>query len=82
MKRASVDTIGIIHGKLARVFIEALDTIDPAERGAASLFNVIRQFVKDNGVDALPVSGTPLGTLAHKVAEFPFDPATDAMTVN
>jgi len=81
MKRASIDTIGVIHNKLAQVFIEALDTVDPAERGAAAILNVIRQFVKDNGVDALPVPGSPLGQLADKVAEFPFDPATE-MTVN
>jgi len=81
MKRASVDTIGVIHGKLAKVFIEALDVIDPAERGAAAVLNVIRQFVKDNGVDAIPVPGSPLGNLADKVAEFPFDPAAE-MTVN
>jgi len=81
MKRASVDTIGIIHGKLAKVFIEALDAIDPAEKGAAAVLNVIRQFVKDNGVDALPAPGSPLGNLADKVAEFPFDPSAE-MTVN
>jgi len=81
MKRASVDTIGVIHSKLAKVFIEALDTVDPAERGAAAILNVIRQFVKDNGVDALPAPGSPLGNLADKVADFPFDPSTE-MTVN
>jgi len=81
MKRASIDTIGVIHNKLAQVFIEALDSVDPAERGAAAILNVIRQFVKDNGVDALPVPGSPLGQLADKVAEFPFDPAAE-MTVN
>jgi len=81
MKRASIDTIGVIHNKLAQVFIEALDTVDPAERGAAAILNVIRQFVKDNGVDALPVPGSPLGQLADKVAEFPFDPSAE-MTLN
>jgi len=81
MKRASVDTIGIIHGKLAKVFIEALDVIDPAEKGAAAVLNVIRQFVKDNGVDALPAPGAPLGHLADKVSQFPFDPSAE-MTVN
>jgi len=81
MKRASIDAIGVIHGKLAKVFTEALDTIDPHEKGAAALFNVIRQFVKDNGVDALPAPGSPLGDLADKVAEFPFDPSA-GMTVN
>jgi len=79
MKRASVDAIAGIHGKLAQVFSEALDVLDPTERGAAAILNVIRQFVKDNGVDAVAAPGSALGTLADKVAAFPFDPVQDGV---
>lgn len=77
MSRASVDRIGSVHGKLCEVFEEALDKIDPTEKGAAALLNVIRQFVKDNGVDAEVKPGTPIGRVADKVAEYPFDPSAD-----
>jgi len=74
---ASLDTIASIHNKLAKVFDEALDVIDVREKGAAALVNVIRQFVKDNDVSASAVPGSPLGRVAEKLTQYPFDPSQD-----
>lgn len=74
---ASIDKIAAVHAKLADVFEEALDNIDPNEKGAAALLNVIRQFVKDNDVSASAVPGTSLGRVADKITQYPFDPAQD-----
>ncbi|WP_445392385.1 hypothetical protein ACUDTL_16875 [Stenotrophomonas pavanii] len=76
-RAASIDKIAAVHSKLAEVFEEALDNIDPNEKGAAALLNVIRQFVKDNDVSAVAAPGSPMGRVADKMTQYPFDPAQD-----
>jgi len=60
-KRASEDALGALHEALAQHF---LDTLKSGDAKAADL-NVIRQFLKDNGIEVVPNTG---GTL-DKVAE-------------
>lgn len=67
-----------LHNKLATTLSEALEGLDPSEKGTAAILNVARQFLKDNNVEAAPREGQPLGALANKVAEFPFNPAEDS----
>jgi hypothetical protein len=51
-----------LHAKLAGAFTEIL----MGEPTAAEL-NVIRQFLKDNNIDAIPTKGSPLGSLRDKL---------------
>jgi stage V sporulation protein SpoVS len=46
-------------------------------KGLAAILNVARQFVKDNGIEAVIVPGSPAGKLADKLKEFPFDASSD-----
>lgn len=77
---ADTKALKTLHGKLADKFAEIIDEIDVETKGGAAMLNVMRQFLKDNGIDAVPADGSPMGTLAGKVAEFPFDPAAEGMT--
>lgn len=67
-----------LHAKVATKLTDALDQMDHETKGLAAVLNVARQFLKDNNIEAVPAPGTPLGKLADKVTEFPFDPAEDA----
>jgi len=55
-----------LHKTLAQ---ELLDRIRSGEE-KASILNVARQFLKDNGIEALPVAESPLKSL---IDELPFD---------
>ena len=55
-----------LHKTLAQ---ELLDRIRSGEE-KASILNVARQFLKDNGIEALPVADSPLKSL---IDELPFD---------
>jgi hypothetical protein len=70
MNKADEKALGSLHGKLADVLREALeqDYSDP-ETGAklpppAAILNVARAFLKDNKIEAIAVSGSPLAGLA------------------
>ena len=39
----------------------------------ASILNVARQFLKDNGVDGVPTQGNPLDNLIHALPDFSED---------
>lgn len=75
-KTATVDSLEELHGALAEAFKEQIALIKRAAKGdlevkgAAATLNVIRQFLKDNGVEAEPAKGSPLGNL---VGDLPFD---------
>lgn len=75
MNKITEEAIEALHAELATGLKEGLDAIRKdikagvVPKGAASFLNVTRQFLKDNGVDAIPVKGTPLGDLKE---EFPF----------
>jgi len=36
----------------------------------ASILNVARQFLKDNGIDGVPTQGNPLDNLIHSLPDF------------
>jgi len=59
-------TLDNLHVELAQLL---LDKIRSGEAKASDL-NVARQFLKDNGIEGLPVDNTPLKDL---VDELPFD---------
>lgn len=75
MSKASTEKLEALHGELASTLQTAISSSDPTDKGFASLLNVARQFLKDNGIEAVTVPGSPMGKLAGKVAEYPFDPA-------
>ena len=59
-----------LHGVLAE---ELLKRVKDPEAKASDL-NVARQFLKDNGIEAIPVDNSPLKAL---VDELPFDTEED-----
>jgi hypothetical protein len=54
-----------LHEKLCEVLLEKIKSPDVT----ASELNVARQLLKDNGIDAVPVEGSPLQSLLD---ELPF----------
>ena len=58
-----------LHAVLAEKLLEKVK--DPDAK--SSDLNVARQFLRDNGIDAVPVEGSPLQKLAD---ELPFDVPT------
>ena len=59
-----------LHGVLAKQILKRVK--DPEAK--ASDLNVARQFLKDNGIEAIPVDNSPLKAL---VDELPFDTEED-----
>jgi hypothetical protein len=76
---ASKESLEALHSAIATKLTESIEQMPAGEKGLAALLNVARQFVKDNGIEALPVPGSALGTLKDKLKEFPFDPAGDGV---
>lgn len=60
------DLLRQLHDKLAETLLTELKKGDPQ----ASMLNVIRQFLKDNGIDAVPKEGSPLGDLVNNLPNF------------
>lgn len=58
-KRASDETFSALHEALAQ---DLLNRIKSGQATAADL-NVARAFLKDNGIDAVPTEGSPVGNL-------------------
>lgn len=58
--KATTDQLDELHGLLAKKMKSKLDSGD----FTASDLNVIRAFLKDNGVEAPALPGTPTGDLA------------------
>tara|TARA_R100000329_G_C7424794_1_gene149303 strand:+ start:166 stop:402 length:237 start_codon:yes stop_codon:yes gene_type:complete len=63
-----------LHKTLAQ---ELLDRIKSGEE-KASVLNVARQFLKDNGIEAIPVADSPLKSL---IDELPFDTEDEEETI-
>lgn len=63
------ETLGKAHELLARHMLARLESGDPL---SAPEMGAISKFLKDNGITALPVAGTPLAELSDKVINFPF----------
>lgn len=79
---ASKEALEALHAAIADKLTESIDAMQPGDKGLAALLNVARQFVKDNGVEAIPTPTNPVGKLASKLKEFPFDPAADGVGVH
>ena len=61
----------MLHRVLAE---QLLARVSDPEAKAGDL-NVARQFLKDNGIEALPVHGSPLGDLVKTLPDFNDDDA-------
>lgn len=61
MTKATIDSLDDLHGALARALAEKIKS---GEATAADMA-VARQFLKDNGIDAIPTTSNGLGELAH-----------------
>lgn len=73
-KGATQDALGALHTALATVLADALAQQYQDEDGKtvpppAAILNVARQFLKDNGIEAQAVAGSPLSILSN----LPFD---------
>ena len=55
-----------LHEELATQLLTAVQSGETS----ASILNVARQFLKDNGVDGVPTQGNPLDNLIHALPEF------------
>ena len=68
--KADEEAMGSLHGELATVLSDLMKgTLDP-ETGVrippgAAILSVARQFLKDNGIDAIRKQGSPLDTLSN-----------------
>ena len=63
--KAQKDILETLHGAVAK---ELLDRIRSGEARPADMANAIK-FLKDNGIEGLPIEGSPLGNL---VGQMPF----------
>jgi hypothetical protein len=68
--KATTELLDSLHGELAR---QLTARIKSGEATASDL-NVARQFLKDNGIDAVPREASPLTELAKSL---PFPSAED-----
>ena len=75
---ASKESLEALHTAIADKLTESIESMPAGEKGLAALLNVARQFVKDNGIEAILVPGIGAGKLADKLKQFPFDPAADS----
>ena len=62
----SKDLMDILHRTLAEQLLSRVQ--DPDAKSVA--LNVAHQFLKDNGIDALPVDNSPLSELVKSFADF------------
>ena len=60
MSKAPQETLETLH---ARVATELLHRITTGEASSADISNAIK-FLKDNGIEGLPIQDSPLGALA------------------
>lgn len=66
---ASKESLEDLHSALATVLKEGITQRDEDGKLNASLINVARQFLRDNGIEAKAAPGTPLAALKES---FPF----------
>jgi hypothetical protein len=73
------DTLSDLHGELASYLQKGLvhGMEDVTEDGSIvrkppspAYLNVVRQFLKDNKIEALPASGSPMGKLVEALPAF------------
>jgi hypothetical protein len=68
-KRASEDALGALHEALAQHMLNLLN----AEEVKAADLNVMRQFLKDNGIEVVPNSGSTLDKIVEVLPVFEDD---------
>jgi len=77
---ASKEALELLHAAVAEKLAETIEKMDADSKGLASILNVARQMLKDNGIDvAAAPPGSPMGKLAEKMGNFPFNPAEDGL---
>jgi stage V sporulation protein SpoVS len=76
---ASKESLDALHTAIANKLTESIEAMPAGEKGLAAILNVARQFVKDNGIEALPVPGSATGGLTERLKQFPFDPQADGV---
>ena len=69
------DKLKELHNELAEKLLEKVRD----EEVTASELNVARQFLRDNGIDAMPTEDSPLQSL---ISELPFDDETDTKSTH
>lgn len=69
------DKLKELHNELAEKLLAKVRD----EEVTASELNVARQFLRDNGVDAMPTDDSPLKSLMN---ELPFNDETDTPQIN
>lgn len=62
----NTDLMALLHQTLAENLLARIQ--DPEAK--SSDLNVARQFLKDNGIDALPVEGSPLDDIVKTLPDF------------
>ena len=62
----NADMMALLHQTLAENLLARVK--DPEAK--SSDLNVARQFLKDNGIDAVPVEGSPLSSLVATLPDF------------
>lgn len=76
---ASKESLEALHTAVVDKLTESIEAMPADGKGLAALLNVARQLLKDEGIEAVPVEGSAAGRLKNKLAEFPFDPATEGV---
>jgi len=76
MGRATEDQLAELHQTVARALRETID--NSGDGGpSASILNVARQFLNDNGIETKPGSGSETDNLGKSISELPFPEASD-----
>ena len=75
MTAATKDFLALLHDDLAKALSKKIKS---GEATAADM-SVARQFLKDNGIDAIPTKGNPLSELQDALPEFSADDEDDAI---
>jgi hypothetical protein len=76
---ASKESLGALHTAIAEKLTEAISEMPSDGKGLAALLSVARQFVKDNGIEAVPAPGSATKALTEKLNQYPFDPQADGV---
>lgn len=74
-KRATENALADLHAQFAKLLTERLKNGEGLDEEGNKIpvkpatLNVIRQFLKDNDITALPVEGSPLGDLHSELPD-------------
>ncbi len=61
-----------MHPAIGEKLAESIEQVAASEKGLAALLIVVRQFVKDKGIEALPVEGRAIGRFNERQKDCPF----------